>query len=158
MVACFLLRTSNACVTAILPGTRYSMQNTRWSPSPPDMQNIETWYLYSLPIFFISTSRHQCPVPTTTSLVISPTIEVDQVVLTRYPLIFSHSIFCLVIGNCLLNALNAPSLRLPNALFRSSWYFRSIIAICFATSEALADEDKETEIGLSVRRRTLPSS
>src|SRR4051794_13830889 len=57
-----------------------------------------------------------------------------------YPAILSHSIFCLVIGNCLLKPLKAPSLRLLKPLLISSWYLFSAVAI--SRTIPLADEDE----------------
>jgi hypothetical protein len=76
---------------------------------------------------------------------------------SRYPAILSHSIFCLVIGNCLLNPLNAPSLKLLKPLLTSSWYFFSATAIS-RTIEAAEAEAMDADMGFVVRRRTLPSS
>jgi hypothetical protein len=74
-----------------------------------------------------------------------------------YPAILSHSIFCLVIGSCLRSPLNAPSLRLVNPLFTSSWYFFSATVISLTIDVAEADVI-DAETGLEVKRRTLPSS
>jgi len=74
-----------------------------------------------------------------------------------YPAILSHSIFCLVIGNCLRKPLKAPSLRLLKPLLTSSWYFFSATVTSRIIDEADA-EDIETEIGLVVKSRTFPSS
>lgn len=59
-------------------------------------------------------------------------------------------------GNCLLNPLNAPSLKLLNPLLISSWYFFSAPAI--SRTMLLADDSAVAEIGLVVRSRTFPSS
>lgn len=73
-----------------------------------------------------------------------------------YPAILSHSIFCLVIGNCLLSPLKAPSLKLLNPLLISSWYLFSTTAI--PRTILLADDNETAETGLVVRSRTFPSS
>lgn len=90
--------------------------------------------------------------------------------LTLYPPIFSHSTFCRVTGNCLLSALNSPSLSLANPWFKSFWYLPSRLAIALTISVAVAlevdiddrdDGDGEIVVGLMdfrVVRRTLPSS
>ena len=75
----------------------------------------------------------------------------------RYPEIFSHSIFCRVMGNCLRRPLNAPSLRLRKPRLSSSWYFFSTTAISF-TIAAADEEDTDWWTGLSVKSLTLPSS
>ena len=53
---------------------------------------------------------------------------------TLNPPTFSHSIFCLVTGNCLLNPLKLPSLNCVNPLLSSSCHFLSTFAISFTTS------------------------
>ena len=78
---------------------------------------------------------------------------------TRYPPTLSHSTFCLVTGNWRLRLLKLPSLNDVNALFRSSWYFFSICAICFMTSgPVVLAESGVPGIDFEVVKRTLPSS
>ncbi|KAI7340989.1 hypothetical protein KC340_g87 [Hortaea werneckii] len=74
--------------------------------------------------------------PRTTTSERTPKPPCTRLRLTLYPWCFSHSILCLVTGNCLLSPLKLPSASVVKARFNSSWNLFSALAISFTTASA----------------------
>lgn len=75
-----------------------------------------------------------------------------------YPLIFSHSTFCRVTGNCLLKDLKLVSLKATKVRLTSSWYCFSMAATLRTILAPSVPSTATDWIFLAVVNATFPSS